>query len=88
MNSLHLLNDKYLQSTTNRCGSVSSLDTVIGYCRWAQRPACRTDEYNVYVRFPAWGSVHATDNHSGGEHARDADRDGVNEVHANSMEGL
>ncbi|MGY2896644.1 hypothetical protein [Deinococcus sp. UYEF24] len=32
--------------------------------------------------------VHVTVNHIEGEYARDADRDGVNEVHINTMEGL
>ena len=40
-----------------------------------------TDEYSMYARLSAWGYVHVTVNHSEGECARDADGDGINEVH-------
>nr|WP_241191485.1 transposase [Deinococcus psychrotolerans] len=47
-----------------------------------------TDEYSVYSRLPEWGYVHVTVNHSDGEFTRDADGDGVNEVHVNTIEGV
>ena len=47
-----------------------------------------TDEYSIYARLPAWGYVHVTVNHREGEYARDADGDGNNDVHVNTMEGL
>ncbi|WP_407541966.1 transposase (plasmid) [Deinococcus radiomollis] len=47
-----------------------------------------TDEYSIYTRLSARGYVHVTVNHSEGEYARDADGDGVNEVHVNTVEGL
>jgi transposase len=47
-----------------------------------------TDEYSIYARLPAWGYTHATVNHGEGEFARDADGDGVNEVHVNTIEGV
>lgn len=47
-----------------------------------------TDEYNIYSRLTDWGYEHLTVNHSEGEYARDADGDGVNEVHVNTMEGF
>ena len=39
-------------------------------------------------RFPAWGYIHVTVNHSEREYARDADGDGIDEVHVNNMEGV
>jgi transposase len=45
-------------------------------------------EYSIYARLPAWGYVHVTVNHSEGEYARDADGDGINEIHVNTMEGV
>ena len=53
-----------------------------------QGSTVNTDEYSIYARLPAWGYVHVTVNHSEGEYARDADGDGVNEVHVNTMEGV
>jgi transposase len=53
-----------------------------------QGSTVNTDAYSIYARLPAWGYVHVTVNHSAGEYARDADGDGVNEVHVNTMEGL
>lgn len=47
-----------------------------------------TAEYNIYSRLTDWGYQHLTVNHSEGEYARDADGDGVNEVHVNTMEGF
>lgn len=47
-----------------------------------------TDEYDIYSRLTDWGYHHLTVNHSQGEYARDADGDGVNEVHVNTMEGF
>ena len=47
-----------------------------------------TDEYNIDSRLTDWGYEHLTVNHSEGEYARDADGDGVNEVHVNTMEGF
>ncbi len=46
-----------------------------------------TDEYGVYARLPAWGYRHQTVCHRRGEYARDADGDGVREVHVNTLEG-
>ena len=53
-----------------------------------QGSTVNTDEYSIYARLPAWGYVHVTVNHSEGEYAWDADGDGVNEVHVNTMEGV
>ena len=53
-----------------------------------QGSTVNTDEYSIYARLSAWGYVHVTVNHSEGEYARDADGDGVNEVHVNTMEGV
>ena len=46
-----------------------------------------TDEYDIYVRLPAWGFAHETVCHAKGEYARDDDGDGFCEVHVNTMEG-
>jgi transposase len=47
-----------------------------------------TDEWNGYNPLSRNGRGHATVNHSRGEFARDDDRDGVREVHCNTMEGI
>ena len=47
-----------------------------------------TDEYDIYARLPEWGYAHETVNHSQGEYARDADDDGVHEIHVNTLEGF
>ena len=47
-----------------------------------------TDEYVIYDRLEAWGFGHVSVNHGAGEFARDADGDGVNEVHVNTLEGF
>ena len=47
-----------------------------------------TDEYVIYDRLEAWGFRHVSVNHGAGEFARDADGDGVNEVHVNTLEGF
>jgi transposase-like protein len=47
-----------------------------------------TDEYDLYARLPAWGYAHETVNHSQGEYARDADGDGIHEIHVNTLEGF
>lgn len=47
-----------------------------------------TDEYSIYSRLLEWGYVHVTVNHGDGEFARDADGDGINEVHVNTIEGV
>lgn len=47
-----------------------------------------TDEYDIYTRLNAWGYDHQSVCHSRGEYARDADGDGVYEVHVNTMEGV
>ena len=53
-----------------------------------QGSTVNTDEYSIYARLSAWGYVHVTVNQSEGEYAWDADGDGVNEVHVNTMEGV
>ena len=53
-----------------------------------QGSTVNTDEYSIYAHLPAWGYVHVTVKYSEGEYARDADGDGINEVHVNTMEGL
>jgi transposase-like protein len=47
-----------------------------------------SDEYVIYDRLEAWGFGHVSVNHSAGEFARDADGDGVFEVHVNTLEGF
>ena len=47
-----------------------------------------TDEYVIYDRLEAWGFGHVSVNHGAGEFARDANGDGVNEVHVNTLEGF
>jgi transposase len=47
-----------------------------------------TDEYDIYTRLEAWGYGHETVCHGRGEYARDADGDGVCEVHVNTLEGF
>jgi transposase len=47
-----------------------------------------TDEYDIYARLEAWGYGHKTVCHGRGEYARDADGDGVCEVHVNTIEGF
>jgi hypothetical protein len=47
-----------------------------------------TEEYDIYARVPEWGYAHATVNHSQGEYARDADGDGIHDIHVNTLEGL
>jgi transposase len=46
-----------------------------------------TDEYASYARLPAWGYRHVTVCHGRGEYARDADGDGVRQIHVNTLEG-
>ena len=53
-----------------------------------QGSTVNTDEYCIYARLPASGYVHVTVNHGEGEYARDADGDGVDEVHVNTIEGV
>ena len=48
----------------------------------------QTDEYDIYARLEAWGYGHRTVCHGRGEYARDADGDGVCEVHVNTIEGF
>ncbi len=47
-----------------------------------------TDEYSSYNRLTEWGRGHVTVNQGDGEYARDDDRDGTNEVHVNTIEGV
>jgi transposase-like protein len=47
-----------------------------------------TDEYSMYARLSTWGYDHKSVNHGGGEFARDADGDGLCEVHVHTMEGF
>ena len=47
-----------------------------------------TDAYSMYTRLRAWGDDHKRGNHGRGEYARDADGDGLGEVHVNTMEGF
>jgi transposase-like protein len=47
-----------------------------------------TDEYDIYSRLNEWGYNHQKVCHSAGQYARDADGDGVYEVHVNTMEGF
>lgn len=47
-----------------------------------------TDEYTIYDRLESWGYTHVSVNHGSGEFARDADGDGINEVHVNTLEGV
>lgn len=47
-----------------------------------------TDEYGIYNKLRKWGYEHETINHGMGEYARDADGDGINEVHVNTIEGV
>lgn len=51
--------------------------------------AIQTDEWKAYGRLKETGRLHQTVNHSPGkrEWARDADGDGVREVHVNTAEG-
>ena len=47
-----------------------------------------TDEYGIYHRLPDWGYTHVTVIHGDGQFARDADGDGINEVHVTTIEGV
>ena len=47
-----------------------------------------TDESKAYNRVSVSGRMHSKVNHSNKEYARDDDKDGKNEVHCNSCEGL
>ena len=47
-----------------------------------------TDEAGAYNKVSASNRKHSTVQHSAGEFARDDDKDGINEVHCNSCEGL
>jgi transposase-like protein len=47
-----------------------------------------TDEYDIYDRLPVWGHQHLSICHSKGEYARDADGDGFQEIHVNTMKGF
>ena len=47
-----------------------------------------TDEYNIYDDLESWGFRHKTVCHGKGEYARDDDKDGIYEVHVNTMEGV
>src|SRR5262249_7967526 len=47
-----------------------------------------TDESSIYAPRDMWGYEHKSDNHGGGECARDDDGDGLCEVHVNTMEGV
>jgi transposase len=46
------------------------------------------DEASIYARLQSWGYGHKRVNHGRGECARDADGDGLCEVHVNTMEGF
>ena len=54
----------------------------------AQGSLVHTDEYDAYARLPVWGYQHKTVCHARGEYARDEDRDGICEVHVNTLEGV
>jgi len=47
-----------------------------------------TDEYDIYSHLPSLGYRHLTVCHGRREYARDADGDGIREVHVNSIEGV
>ena len=47
-----------------------------------------TDEYSIYNSLEAWGFKHKSVCHGNGEYARDDDKDGIYEVHVNTMEGF
>ena len=46
-----------------------------------------TDEDRIYARLCAWGYDHQHVHHGRGEYARDADGDGLCDVHVKTMEG-
>ncbi|WP_419833806.1 IS1595 family transposase [Endozoicomonas atrinae] len=54
----------------------------------AQQSQVYTDEYNIYDDLESWGFRHKTVCHGKGEYARDDDKDGIYEVHVNTMEGF
>lgn len=47
-----------------------------------------TDEWGSYRQLEGNGRAHSTVNHGAREWARDDDKDGIREVHINSLEGL
>ena len=47
-----------------------------------------TDEYAIYNRLNDWRYQYESVNHGKGEYAGDDDRDGLHEVHVNTMEGF
>ncbi|WP_201772504.1 IS1595 family transposase [Endozoicomonas elysicola] len=47
-----------------------------------------TDEYNIYDDLESWCFKHKTVCHEKGEYARDDDKDGIYEIHVNTMEGF
>lgn len=48
----------------------------------------KTDEWGGYNHLDENERPHSTVNHGAREWARDDDRDGINEVHCNTMEGI
>ena len=53
-----------------------------------QESALYTNENSAYQGIPETGRSHATVCNAQGEWARDDDRDGVREVHCNTLEGI
>ena len=66
--------------------------TLQPFVEGATRPdaTVNTDEWRAYGRLSQTGRTHQTVNHTPGkgEWAKDADGDGVNEVHTNTAEGV
>lgn len=66
-------------------------ETLQPFVEGATRPdaTVNTDEWRAYARLPQTGRTHRTVNHTPGkgEWAKDADGDGVREVHTNTAEG-
>jgi len=66
--------------------------TLLAFVEAQTRPGCtvNTDEWPAYTAVTATGRTHVTVCHAfgQGEWARDADGDGVREVHTNTIEGF
>jgi transposase len=77
----------HVRLTVAKHSDGTTLQGVVRRASWP-RATVNTDEWQGYNGLPEIGRSHATVCHAAHEWARDDDRDGVQEVHCNTLEGL
>jgi transposase len=77
----------HVRLTVTRRSDRTTLERVVRKASWPMATV-NTDEWGGYNGLAGMGRRHATVCHAAGEWARDDDRDGVREVHDNTLEGL